>query len=152
MITKRVITNIAADKAYLVRWSLKLHQILRADDDRCTHDHPWLMVRAILWGGYVEEYATVQDEDIGELKVRRLKPWRPWAPWRIYTGSLAFRHRIKELPRGSSWSLVLCGPKSDTWGFYLHGGYWMHWRQFVDAARSARVLWCEDGQQRGEGE
>lgn len=31
-----------------------LHQILRSDDDRALHDHPWDNISIILWGGYIE--------------------------------------------------------------------------------------------------
>lgn len=145
MITKRVITDIAGTSPYLIRWtlelpfglSLKLHQIVRPDDDRCPHDHPWWFLRVILWGGYVEEHGV-------DNRVAHRKPWRPWAPWRVYFCSPQFRHRITELPRGSSWTLALCGPRGRKWGFFTTSG-WMHWKAFVDAARSDRVLWCDDG-------
>jgi hypothetical protein len=155
MITKRVITDISGENAYLVRWtlplpfgwSLKLHQILRPDDDRCAHDHPWWMLRIILWGGYTEYRGSALAPD--QLRLAECRPWRPWAPWRIYWCGRHFVHRIAELPAGSSWTLALCGPSSGTWGFYTRRG-WMPWDVFVFLARSKRVLWCEDGRQLGE--
>jgi len=145
MITKRIITDLKRTAPYLVRWSLwlpfgvsiKLHQILRPDDDRCAHDHPWWFVRVILWGGYTEECGP------GKSRLER-KPWRPWAPWRIYYCPLAFSHRITELPSGSSWTLALCGPRVRDWGFFTRDG-WVHWHRFVEAAWGNRVLWCDDG-------
>jgi len=140
----RAITDIDRTNVYLSRWSLrlpfgwsiKLHKLMRADDDRCHHDHPWWMLRVILWGGYVE---TIGEEH--KEVTRRM-------------GSLSFckssfQHRIVKLNRSSSWSLVLTGKKRDNWGFYTSSG-WMGWREFVDAARSARVLWCSDGKERGQ--
>lgn len=154
MISKRVITDISQTAPYLVRWSLwlpfglslKLHLILRPDDDRCSHDHPWWFVRIILWGGYWEEWSlnAPYENNTKQPSMVFRKPWRPWAPWRIYFCGLRFRHRITDLPRGRSWTLVLCGPRSQAWGFFTTGG-WMHWQKFVDAARSQRVLWCDDG-------
>lgn len=148
-ITKRVITDMASTAPYLVRWSLwlpfgmslKLHQILRPDDDRCEHDHPWWFLRIILCGGYFEHCN-------GSGPIHR-KPWRPWAPWRIYFCGAKFRHRITALPRGSSWTLVLCGPKSNAWGFYTKSG-WMHWQKFINEAWANRVLWCDDGRTLGD--
>lgn len=145
MLTKKIITDIAGTAPYLIRWSLwfpfgislKLHQIVRPDDDRCPHDHPWWFIRVILWGGYSEICGD------GNIEVHR-KPWRPWAPWRIYFCGYGFRHRITELPRGESWTLALCGPRTRDWGFFTRRG-WMQWRSFVDASRGKRVLWCDDG-------
>lgn len=145
LITKRVITDIARENAYLVRWSvwlpfgysIKLHQILRADEDRCTHDHPWRFVRIILKGGYIETHGE-------NARVSVRKPWRPWAPWRVYYCSGRFRHRITELLDGPSWTLVLCGHRFREWGFFTRDG-WLDWQRFVHAARDNRVLWCDDG-------
>lgn len=147
VLTYRVIRDLAQSQDYLRRWSLwlpfglsvKLHEIVRNDEDRCEHDHPWWFVRVILCGGYVEQIA-------GRLYFRR--PWRPWAPWRVYLCRPSFRHRITFLPAGSSWSLLLCGPNRERWGFYTLSG-WMHWRDFVKAAWGHRVLWCDDGRKRG---
>lgn len=155
MISKRIITDIAGENAYLVRWSidlplgwsLKLHQILRPDEDRCSHDHPWWMLRIILWGGYWEEWSDESPDVDDRLRIKGLshrKPWRPWAPWRVYFCGSYFRHRITELPAGQSWTLALCGPSSGSWGFYTSEG-WIFWKRFVSLARSKRILWCDDG-------
>lgn len=146
-ITKRVITDISQDEDYLRRWSLwlpfgwsvKIHHIVRPDFDRCEHDHPWWFLRIILWGGYFEMANHT-------LHIR--KPWRPWAPWRIYWCGRGFRHRILRFLGKSNWSLVICGPKRDDWGFFTLAG-WMHWKEFVNAARMRRILWCDDGTERG---
>lgn len=143
ILTQRDISDITGDNLYLRRWSLwlpfgwsiKLHKIVRADDDRCQHDHPWLMIRIILAGGYIE------DRD-GHCVT--LKPWKPWAPWRIYAVPAKFKHRIAYLLKESSWSLIVCGPRVREWGFFTKEG-WMHWEQFVQEAVSNRVLWCSDG-------
>ena len=145
LVTKRVITELMGAAPYLVRWSLwlpfgwsiKLHQILRPDEDRCAHDHPWLFFRIILWGGYWE---ICGPENI----LAHRKPWRPWAPWRIYYCPPDFRHRITDLPHGQSWTLAICGPRVRVWGFFTRQG-WVQWRDFVDAAWANRVLWCDDG-------
>ena len=143
----RQITDISGENTYLERWtliipfigwSIKLHKISRADDDRCQHDHPWWFFRIILWGGY--------EETVGNnLKVKKR---------RMFNMSFCgknFRHRIIKLYRTSSWSLVVTGRNSGKWGFYTKLGY-MTWQSFVDAARSARVLWCGDGRVLNEDE
>ncbi len=143
ILTQRDIFDISGKELYLRRWSLwlpfgcsvKLHQIVRADDDRCQHDHPWIMIRIILAGGYIEE--------ICGRRVAR-KPWRPWAPWRVYPVRATFKHRIVKLFKDASWSLILCGPKTHAWGFYTKEG-WVPWKSFIAMATSKRILWCEDG-------
>ena len=143
MIRRRIITDLSGNNAYLVRWSLwlpfgmslKIHQILRADDDRCSHDHPWWMLRLILKGGYTEIH--------GDNQTAVLKPWRPWAPWRIYWCPTTFKHRITSLTNGPSWTLALVGGKSRPWGFFTKNG-WMPWEKFVNETRQTRVMWCDD--------
>jgi hypothetical protein len=57
----QVIRNCAGDP-YLIRWrliwtrwfSLYLHHILRSDEDRELHDHPWSFLTVILTAGYTE--------------------------------------------------------------------------------------------------
>jgi len=144
-LVKRVeITDIDGRNVYLRRWTLRLpfgrklmlHHILRPDADRCQHDHPWGFVTLVLWGGYVELVGEAQ-------RMQRMRPGR--AGWR----PPEYRHRIITLPRGHAWTLVLTTRRTGSWGFYTRDG-WMHWRQFVNAARSARVLWCHDGTRRGD--
>lgn len=144
MFNYREITDINGDSVYLKRWSinlpfglsLKLHCIERSDDDRCHHDHPWWFVRIILSGGY--------DETCGQNH-RIVRRW----PLTISWCGRGFQHRITRLHDKRSWSLILCGPRRDSWGFYTHDG-WLHWSIFVSMARSARVLWCSDGKERGQ--
>ena len=56
--TRHVIATNDGDP-YLIRYtliecrwfSIKVHHILRSDEDRCEHDHPWPFVSLILTGG-----------------------------------------------------------------------------------------------------
>lgn len=143
IITKRDILDITGNDLYLRRWSfwlpfgwsIKIHKIVRADDDRCQHDHPWIFIRVVLKGGYVEHRGD---------KAVTLKPWRPWAPLRIYPAMGSFKHRIAYLLDGPSWTLILCGRKTKEWGFFTKEG-WMPWKKFIGIAETKRVLWCADG-------
>lgn len=122
------------DNTYMRRWwliprnrwfNVYLHQILRDDDDRALHDHPWVNLSVVLEGGYVE--VSLAD---GHL-VRR---WRP-------AGTIAARlptsaHRL-ELPQPEHggvarpcWSLFITGPNIRTWGFRCPQG-WVNWRDFT---------------------
>ena len=72
-----------AGDPYMRRWwviprnkwfNIYLHNIMRSDDDRALHDHPWTNVSVLLRGSYLEHLPG------GVAKLR--KPWRPWAFWR----------------------------------------------------------------------
>jgi hypothetical protein len=120
----QVIRNCAGEP-YLVRWrliwtnrfSLYLHHILRSDEDRELHDHPWSFVSIILKGEYNEITAAGsagQVHGAGEIL------YRP-APW---------PHRLV-LDR-PVWTLVFVGPRKRRWGFHTPTG-WVHWKLFLKA-------------------
>ena len=93
--------------------AVRIHHILRSDQGRDPHDHPWPFVTVILRGGYFEHRF---DQD------------GAWAGIKWYgAGSILFRRakdfHILELPPGkTAWTLFITGPKQQTWGFKpVHG-------------------------------
>lgn len=104
---------------YLIRYRLLrtpwfgiyLHRILRSDDDRHLHDHPFNFTTIILWNGYEE--VTPGD-------------WK----WRG-VGSV-IRHQAKDyhrliVPEGkTTWSLFIRGRKYREWGFATSDGWIPH--------------------------
>jgi hypothetical protein len=103
--------------SYMSRWYLqtpwftvRLHHILRSDEARALHDHPWDFWSLLLTGGYTE---------ITPTGTRR---W-PWC-------SLV-RRRAEDLHRlvldRPVWTLVWTGPRRRSWGF-LVDGQWIYWR------------------------
>jgi hypothetical protein len=160
----------AADP-YLRRWyliprnpwlNLYLHNVLRDDDDRALHDHPWANLSWILDGGYFESLPRPGA-------ARRFRDWRtPQLPFlKVYRapGSLILRprptqaHRLILTRRVSSfnsgepgglaggaghqivrpaWTLFLTGPRRREWGFHCQRG-WVHWRQFTAGPRGEMV-------------
>lgn len=108
--------------------AMRLHHILRSDNDRHFHDHPWNFASLILRGGYWEIRPVFFDGMYIADDVR----WRG-------PGSIAFRrardwHRL-ELPYGQTcWTLFITLKKRQEWGFltqpnmktlhqeYLQGG------------------------------
>lgn len=104
-----------------------LHKILRSDDDRALHDHPWANVSIVLAGGYTEVLPWAQrqaglDDHLG----RTYRQHR--APRSIVRRRATDRHRLEVY--GPCWSLFITGRKVREWGFYCRHG-WVHWRQFV---------------------
>jgi len=109
---------------YLRRWyilstplfRIYLHNMVRNDDDRALHDHPWNNVSIILKGGFVEVTPNGRyPRLLGSITVRKAKD----------------AHRL-ELPKGkrSSWSLFLTGRYQRKWGFHCPKG-WIPYEQFL---------------------
>ena len=115
---------------YMERWwiiprnkwfNIYLHNILRPDDDRALHDHPWWNVSIVLRGGYVE---TTADAETSR-----------------FPGSIILRppiaaHRLT--PFGSCWTLFITGPRVREWGFHCLKG-WVIWTDFVKPGAAGEV-------------
>jgi hypothetical protein len=115
---------------YMLRWyviprnrvfNVYLHLIMRSDDDRALHDHPWLNCSIVLNGGYVEH--TIEAGGI-ERRVERLE------------GSVVFRrakaaHRLEVTPGYPCMSLFITGPRIRDWGFHCPFAGWVHWQDFT---------------------
>ena len=99
--------------------SIRIHHILRADDARDLHDHPWNARTIILKGWYNE---------------RRLDYWSlysdVWVPTmkqfgrsRGDTATINFGeyHSIDEVSEGGVWTLFIAGDYLGTWGFLVDG-------------------------------
>lgn len=117
---------------YLLRWfvvprnrfaNIYLHRILKSDDDRALHDHPWTNASLILAGGYVERTSTtVAHRRVGDVVFRRA----------------VTAHRLLVAPSTPAVSLFVTGPLLRTWGFHCPRG-WVPWRDFVDDRDSGNV-------------
>lgn len=140
------------DGAYMKRWwviprnrvfNVYLHQVLRDDDDRALHDHPWANLSIILRGGYIEH--TIEAGGIhrrtfrapGSIKLRlpssahRLElPWHPLPP-------ASSRERVSE--KRTCWSLFVTGPNVRTWGFHCPDKGWVDWKTFTRAGAPGEI-------------
>lgn len=130
------------DNPYLRRWhviprnpifNIYLHQILRSDDDRALHCHPWCNMSVILRGEYIERVPLRQSQVTGfdyvEGHTRDLLRLEGDVTARFGR----WRHRliIPEMSQGC-WSLFMTGPVYRRWGFWCRTR-WIYWREFVDA-------------------
>lgn len=102
----------------------RVHHILRSDEGRNFHDHPWPYLTVILRGGYWEITPDFFDGEMrgevrrwhgpGSMLLRRARSW----------------HRL-ELPAGqTAWTLFCTGPKVQPWGF-LVGRRKVGWREYL---------------------
>jgi hypothetical protein len=122
------------ENPYMRRWwvvprnewqNVYLHEILRSDDDRAGHDHPWSNTSVVIEGGY---YEALYD------------PWRPWINmgqvWRG-PGSVVIRkatdtHRLIVPEGGRAVTLFITGAREREWGFWCpEGKGWVHQRDFT---------------------
>lgn len=133
------------DDPYMLRWYLLpynrftkrignvyLHKIVRSDDDRALHDHPWGSLSFILSGWYIEH--TIMA---GGVRKQRM----------MQEGDFQFRrarkaHRLQVPLDDPAWTLFFVGPKVREWGFHCPNG----WRHNDDYAVST-----EQGNQIGRG-
>lgn len=121
------------ENPYLLRWYLiprnrffnvYLHEIVRSDDDRALHDHPWWNVSFILDGTLFEVVPLKEGSNTG-----------PFSQNRLVQGDLKFRnaeaaHRLIVLPSIRVRTLFITGPRIRDWGFWCPQG-WRHWKDFT---------------------
>lgn len=103
--------------AYLLQLfniSVRIHEILRSDEGRHPHDHPFNYLTIILKGHYLES----RYNDLGELISIRLHGpgsvlWRPARSW----------HKLTLVPGTTVTTLFFTGAKADggKWGFNVNG-------------------------------
>lgn len=125
-------------RPYLRRWyviprnpllNIYVHEVLRSDDDRALHDHPWVNCSIVLAGGYHEHCIAA-----GGIHRRT---WRG-------AGSMVFRrprsaHRLEVPERGRAITLFITGPRIRTWGFHCPDAGWRHWRDFTGGERGELI-------------
>lgn len=121
-------------------WRVYLHRFLTGDGDG-HHNHPWRWSFSIvLWGSYTEERFDIRPErrEIDPLdpaytvapglektltETRRVR-WFNWIPANRY-------HRIVEL-HGNVWTLFVCGPVAQGWGFWMPGRGHVPFKQHLE--------------------
>ena len=117
----------AREDPYLLRWwivprnrffNVYVHNVLRDDDDRALHDHPWWSASLML-SGHLKEVLKGDD-------------WRVLSQGDIVLRSARFAHRLAIWNhRGTGvWTLFITGPRVREWGFLCPKG-WRHWRVFT---------------------
>lgn len=107
--------------AYEKRWpwlpSIRVHRIMRADQDRAMHSHPWDARTIILQGWYVEETPRPNG------KGRRSHCREVGHTGRLTPGSY---HRISCVPWDGVWTLFFTWNQVGDWGFLVGGKHVPH--------------------------
>jgi len=137
------------DNPYLNRWwiiprnrflNIYLHEILRSDDDRALHDHPWWSLSICLHGGMCEHLPG------GVVRIVH--------PGDVILRSARAAHRL-EIGGARCITVFITGPRIREWGFYCPeaseapplkasdkrsdvesrkaspAGGWRHWKEFT---------------------
>ncbi|MFT4118710.1 hypothetical protein [Bradyrhizobium sp.] len=97
--------------------SVRLHRIMREDQDRDLHDHPWNARTIILRGFYVE-----RREQFPSIIVRMVGS----------TSTLKYGeyHRIAYVSGGGVWTLFFTWRLRGEWGFKVNGVK-IPWREYL---------------------
>lgn len=121
------------ERPYLMRWfviprnrlfNVYAHMLLRDDDDRALHDHPWPWVSIILQGRYAEH--SIRAGGIHVRRVYEAGSIRAHLPW--------YAHRLEMLTQpgeNACVTLFITGPRVRTWGFHCPKG-WVSFKRFTD--------------------
>lgn len=104
---------------------IRIHHILRSDDDRAFHDHRGHFIAIILRGGYTE---VTPNFNRGMYFGQSRKYYG--------AGSVLFRkatawHRLEIEPGTTVWTMFLIGPRIQEWGFLLLPYKKIHWRDYL---------------------
>lgn len=120
--------------------SVRVHHILRRDDDEHMHDHPWNARTILLRGYYLEELPLLRGEDVpnddpnfhhayarrcGDARVVMIR--RAGTTRRVLFEQW---HRIVEVPAEGVYTLWFTWDYRGTWGF-LVDGVKVPWRRYL---------------------
>lgn len=124
------------------RWSwlpsVRVHHILRADDDEHLHDHPWPARTIVLRNWYREERPLLDGEAIPENCTKLIRSAyekngrMEFTRTTGYTGPVQHGsyHRIAEVSPGGVYTLWFTWTYEGTWGFLVDGKK-VPWREYL---------------------
>lgn len=100
--------------------SIRIHHILRPDDDRALHDHPWNARTIIIKGGYTETRLVANNYQARFFR----------QPGDTATLKFGEYHRITYVPPEGVWTIFITGRYQGTWGFLVNGVK-VQWREYL---------------------
>jgi len=116
-------------------WSFRIHHIMRPDEDRDLHDHPWNARTIILRGWYTEQRPAGAEWKKAVLAGMVSNPEQKWVDWvmkdacewikrdqgdtaRLNHGEY---HRIDQVSPGGVITLFITSKWRGDWGFLVNG-------------------------------
>tara|TARA_R110000796_G_scaffold45616_41_gene110457 strand:- start:13777 stop:14169 length:393 start_codon:yes stop_codon:yes gene_type:complete len=110
-------------------FNVYVHRVLRDDDDRALHDHPWASLSLMVETGLIEQYQATT----GERHIRVIAPMQ----WVYRDASFAHRLMVSDAST-PALTVFMTGPRVRQWGFLCPQG-WRHWKDFVGADNPGEV-------------
>lgn len=106
-------------------WSFRVHHIMRHDEDRDLHDHPWNARTIILRGWYVEQRLLDSEHPVlSGLNVPSGAQATEYID--LCAGDTARLnhgeyHRIDQISPGGVYTLFITSKRRGDWGFLVNG-------------------------------
>jgi hypothetical protein len=104
-----------------IPFSIRVHGIMRADQDRHPHDHPWPARTWIMDGWYFEQRLEVRPDLIDENWTELVDVHYRRIPGDTATLGVRQYHRIISVAPGGAWTLFVFGRYREQWGFLVDG-------------------------------
>jgi hypothetical protein len=104
-----------------IPFSLRVHGIMRADQDRHPHDHPWPARTWIMDGWYFEQRLEVRPDRIDENWTELCEMNYRRVPGDTAKLGVRQYHRITSVAPGGAWTLFMFGRYREQWGFLVDG-------------------------------
>lgn len=97
-------------------FALYIHHILKSDEDRDPHDHPWNFQSLILKGSYFESWKKFPLFNVNRNQ--------SYYPGDVVKHDAKDAHKITLLTK-EVWTLVLVSGREREWGYRLKDGSWL---------------------------
>lgn len=119
-----------------IPFSIRVHYIATADEDRELHDHPW-PARTFILKGWYKETRLVGSKRIGSSVAGEYFVGGGQVEFMRKTGDTATLdfcefHRISEISPGGVYTLFLCFGWAGDWGFLSPTGRKVWWRDWLN--------------------
>lgn len=113
-------------RRYYTHWdAVRFHEIVRSDNDRDLHDHPWDFTSTILEGEYREHCPW--SENVEQM---HKKTWsKLYKAGDVLVRKATDLHRL-EVVSGPVWTMVIVGPTIRKWGYQTADG-WVPWDEYL---------------------
>lgn len=103
-------------------FGIYLHHILKSDEEKHMHDHPWDFASLILWNGYEE------NTPVGMHRV---------SFWHLNVHDAEDLHKITLFNGKPTWSLFFVGQRRREFGFATEDG-WVHNKTYRQNKRDGK--------------
>jgi len=122
-------------------FNIYIHQILRSDEDKHFHDHPWHFLSYILKGSYYEKWRTYPNFIFEYSTIWSSKPppgVPKMRPRRVIKHHAEDTHSLTLLTP-EVWTLVFTTGRERVWGYRLDDGSWIDFKSYREMKREGKL-------------